>query len=115
MSAEIRDRIRHIISACIANPSSDQIETATDHVLDLFGETRKPMEQRRSEFIEELRPFVELMGKDEANKFAKHWLEKSINGRKFRFEKEKTFDVARRVETWMRNSEKFKIVNMLKR
>lgn len=33
--------------------------------------------------------------------FANYWLERSENGTKYRFEKEKVFDVRRRLRTWV--------------
>jgi hypothetical protein len=39
--------------------------------------------------------------------FIDYWTESSENGKKMRFEKEKVFDIKRRLNTWMRNKEKF--------
>src|SRR5690606_4393147 len=82
---------------------------------DAIGLELEPLEKRRADFIESLRPYVDTVGREEINKFFKYWSEVSTRGRKMRFEKEKTFEILRRLETWMRNSSKFKIVNMLKR
>jgi len=82
---------------------------------DAIGLELEPLEKRRADFIESLRPYVETVGREEINKFFKYWSEVSARGRKMRFEKEKTFEIPRRLETWMRNSSKFKIVNMLKK
>ena len=41
------------------------------------------------------------------NDFYYYWTEMNEGGRKMRFEKEKVFDVKRRLMTWKRNSVKF--------
>lgn len=40
----------------------------------------------------------------EIDSFIDYWTEKSPNGKKCRFEKQKTFDVKRRMQRWMRNN-----------
>ena len=39
--------------------------------------------------------------------FCDHWTAKNTNGRKMAFEKEKTFDVMRRLKTWKNNSQEW--------
>ena len=41
------------------------------------------------------------------DEFIGYWTEKNINGKKMRFEKEKTFGLSRRLSTWQRNSLKW--------
>lgn len=43
----------------------------------------------------------------EINRFCDYWTECSVNGRKFRAEKEKVFDIKRRFATWKRNQQKW--------
>ena len=42
--------------------------------------------------------------KKEIDSYLDYWTEKSPNGKKCRFEKQKTFDVKRRMQRWMRNN-----------
>lgn len=44
----------------------------------------------------------------EFREFISYWQEKSPRGRKMRWEKEKVFDVNRRLRTWFKNSRKWK-------
>ena len=41
---------------------------------------------------------------NDIDNFIDYWTEKSPRGRKMRFEKQKTFDVKRRMQRWMRNN-----------
>lgn len=93
------------------------LKEASDRVEELFNTVpeAKSLEERKREFIESVRPFVGEIGKGTANEFCSYWLQKSERGRKYKFEKEKTWDIKLRLKTWMRNKEKFSIVNMLKR
>lgn len=73
------------------------------------------LETRRSKFIEDVRPFVDIYGKDLVNSFAKYWLERSVKGRKFRFEKQPTFNISLRLKTWVANQKKFSLISMLRK
>jgi hypothetical protein len=50
----------------------------------------------------------DLAIKQECTKFFEYWTESNLNGKKMRFEKEKTFDIGRRVSRWMDNTKQFK-------
>lgn len=74
-----------------------------------------PIETRKQRFIESLRPYLEEYGRDTLNSFGKYWLEKRPKGRKFRFEKEDSFDINRRLKTWVKNQRNWSIVGQLKK
>lgn len=57
-------------------------------------------------FSELLKTYVFDLG-DEYDNFYSYWTEKDKKGKE-RWENEKYFDIARRISTWMKNSEKFK-------
>lgn len=59
---------------------------------------------RKDNFAESLKPFLETYGKDMLNDFFFYWTEKSPNGKQMRFEKQKFFDVSRRLVTWSKNN-----------
>ena len=84
-------------------------------ICELFDLNIKTIEERKNSFIELLRPHIELVGNEELNKFYHYWTEISPKGTKMRFEKEKTFEVVKRLNTWLVNKKKFSIVNMLKK
>jgi hypothetical protein len=70
-------------------------------------ETKEEAKDKKEDFKKSLSPFLEKYGKDLLNDFFMYWTEKSPNGKKMRFEKEKVFDPERRLVTWFANGEKF--------
>lgn len=44
---------------------------------------------------------------ESAKKFIDYWTEKSDNGRKMRFQKEKVFNIKRRLNTWLQNEKRW--------
>ena len=69
--------------------------------------TKKSIDDRKAVFKKTLHPFLAEYGKGFLNDFFSYWTEKNPRGLKMRFEKEKTFDVARRLGTWKANNEKW--------
>lgn len=59
---------------------------------------------RKQKFLEELKPFVEVYGKDMMNEFYKYWTEDNKSGTKFKMELEKTWDTKKRLERWDKNN-----------
>lgn len=51
--------------------------------------------------------YIEAYGADIIDEFVCYWTEKNENGKKMRFEKEKTFDIKKRLARWKKNQEKF--------
>lgn len=47
--------------------------------------------------------------KETLSEFIDYWTESGDNDKKLRFEKEKVFDINRRIKTWMRNQEKWNV------
>lgn len=84
-----------------------------DRLKEELGLNLKPLEERKKEFTEKLRPYVETIGKDEANRFFHYWTAKGDRDLKMRFEKERTFDMEARLRTWLQNSKKFSLVALL--
>ena len=68
----------------------------------------KNINDTKTEFSNSLQPYLEKYGKDMLNDFFLYWTEKSPNGRKMRFEKEKVFDPSRRLSTWHSRSDSSK-------
>lgn len=87
-------------------------ELFSELVSKLDLESSKTLEDRKEEFKESLKPFVDKYGRDMIFKFFTYWSE---GVRKMRFEKQKTFDIALRLRKWSENEKKFSIVNMLKK
>ena len=64
----------------------------------------KSIEGRIYDFKKSLVPHLDKYGKTVLKNFSDYWTEKSPRGSKMRFEKEKVFDVSRRLATWSRNN-----------
>ena len=64
----------------------------------------KSIEDRIYDFKSSLVPHLDKYGKTLLKNFSDYWTEKSPRGSKMRFEKEKVFDVSRRLATWSRNN-----------
>jgi|SRR5690606_36735157 len=80
----------------------------------LQQEEKLSLEDRKKAFIESVRPYVDEVGKDVATSFCRYWLQIAKNGRKFKFEKEATWDVKLRLKTWVRNQRNFTAAGILK-
>ena len=65
---------------------------------------QKTLEERKEEFYESLKPFVEKYGENLIEEFYNHWAQVSEGGTKMHWEKQKTFEIARRLATWKRNN-----------
>lgn len=65
---------------------------------------QKTLEERKEEFHESLKPFVEKYGENLIEEFYNHWARVNEGGTKMHWEKQKTFEIARRLATWKRNN-----------
>lgn len=68
---------------------------------------KKTIEERKDDFMESLRPFVLIYPKPMLQDFYNYWSEHGNNDRKFRMEKEKSFNVELRLKTWYKRSKQF--------
>lgn len=64
---------------------------------------KSTLEERKKSFAEKLEPYLTKYGRDMLNDFYSYWTEHNDGGYKMRFEKERTFQVSRRLDTWKRN------------
>lgn len=62
------------------------------------------LKERENAFIESLRPYLSLYGKEMLNDFFSYWTEPNKSKTKMRFELEKTWDLDRRLKTWSSRS-----------
>lgn len=58
---------------------------------------------RKQAFTEQLRPYVQVYGRDMVNDFWKYWTEPNKSRTKMRFELQATWDTNLRLETWANN------------
>ena len=66
--------------------------------------TPKTIEERKADFAERLKPYLEKYGKDTLNKFYQYWTQVNDGGVKMLFEKQKAFQIPNRLATWRRNN-----------
>lgn len=66
------------------------------------------IEERKANFANSLKPYLSVYGKDMLNDFYGYWTEHGEKDKKFRAEKQTSFNIERRLETWKRNDAKFK-------
>ena len=58
---------------------------------------------RKLKFADSLKPFLDKYGKEMLNDFYKYWSESNKSNTKFKMELEKTWETARRLDTWSKN------------
>lgn len=85
-------------------PTKDPVNTQT--ILE-NTKVNKTILERRSEFKNSLRPFLDEYSKDLINNFFEYWSEHGSNDRKMRFEKERSFGLSRRLSTWHKRQKSF--------
>ena len=62
--------------------------------------SKKDLQTRAHDFGLKLVPYMEQYGKTLIRAFYDYWTESNEGGNRMRFEKEKTFDIKRRLERW---------------
>lgn len=88
------------------NSSYKDKDKDKDKYKDNLGEkspTTKNLEERRKEFQQSLIPFVEKYSKETVRAFFDSWSESNPNGKKMKFELQKTFDISLRLSKWKQN------------
>jgi len=108
----MKDKLKELLSLYV--PISSDLNALVDSIDNLYqANDLSSLEERKKAFIEELRPYLSDYPKEMLNDFARYWLEISPKGKKYRFEKEKAFNMKLRLGTWIANQKKFSIVGML--
>ena len=102
-----------------SKPHMSVIKRLKDKGLDNYIETvpgtlkDKDIDKRKDKFIEEVNNIIK--GKkytnSETNNFVGFWTETNRSNTKMRFEMQPTFDISRRLGTWVRNNKEWKIKN----
>lgn len=106
-----KERLRGLL--LLYKGGSFDIDGLVDKIEDLYqSDEKKSLEERKQAFVETVRPFVDMYGKEMCSDFCKYWYEASRR-KKMRFELQKTWDIKMRLSTWSRNQKKFSIVGML--
>lgn len=83
------------------------IDSYKPKVVEVHTQVHTPthtLKERSHSFGEKLIPYMEQYGQKMIREFFDYWTEANENGQKMRFEKEKTFDVSRRLARWHKNN-----------
>tara|TARA_R110002020_G_C16199639_1_gene766164 strand:- start:675 stop:1322 length:648 start_codon:yes stop_codon:yes gene_type:complete len=74
-------------------------------------EKEKEIDKRQDKFIEKVNNIIKekKYSNDETNNFVGFWTERNTSNTKMRFELQQTFDIVRRLATWVKNNKDWKI------
>ena len=92
---EVIEEQQEVIVEVMTAPSTLPVKTPS---------VKKTLEERCLEFRNSLIPFLSEYGKEMITEFYNYWTEPNPSKTKMRFEMEKTWDTARRLETWLKRS-----------
>lgn len=88
---------------------SDSVNVSVSDSVNDTDKNKKTIEKRKKEFAEQVRQHISSdFDKDEATKFYNYWTEKNDKGRKMKFEKQTTFEISKRILTWISNKNEWK-------
>jgi len=71
-------------------------------------EVKKELDKKKKDFIEAMTPHKQNYSSSMLNDFYDYWTETKPNSKLIRWEREKAFDMVRRLDYWSRNENKFK-------
>lgn len=69
-------------------------------------ELKKEIDKKKEEFVKALQPYKNIYDADLLNDFYFYWTETKPNSKLLRWEREKAFDINRRLDYWSRNDKK---------
>jgi hypothetical protein len=89
-------------------PDNVSVTVNDNDTVNVTDNKKKSIEERKAEFKNSLLTnFIDRYDNNLLINFFDYWTEASPGARKMRFEKEKAFDVSRRLKTWLKNESKF--------
>lgn len=86
------------------NSKESDILVCTENATDVAENKEKSLLKRKSEFEHSLIPFLGKYTGEQLREFADYWTEPNKSHSKMRYELERTWDTARRLAYWDRNS-----------
>ena len=105
-SAEVRKKQRTLTN--VKKRSTDLTVNVNDNVNVSVNDNVNNIEDRKSDFKKSLFPFLEIYDKELLKEFYEYWTEHGEKDRKFRKEKQKSFNTELRLKTWFKNQENWK-------
>lgn len=85
------------------------LDNVNGHQTDTKRTPEQELKERKLAFGMQLKPFGEIYPRPMLAEFYDYWTEVKEGGRKMRFEKEKTFEIAKRLARWKRNDDERKL------
>ena len=85
------------------------LDGVNGHQTDTKRTPEQELKDRKLAFGMQLKPFSEMYPRPMLVEFYDYWTEVKEGGRKMRFEKEKTFEIAKRLTRWKRNDDERKL------
>ena len=64
---------------------------------------KRTLEERKREFVERLKPYIEKYGREMLNDFYRYWAQVNDGETKMLWEKQKCFEISLRLATWKKN------------
>lgn len=80
------------------------LDSVGGHQTDTKRTPEQELKDRKLAFGMQLKPFGEIYPRPMLAEFYDYWTEVKEGGRKMRFEKEKTFEIAKRLARWSKNN-----------
>jgi DNA-binding MarR family transcriptional regulator len=85
------------------------LDSVGGHQTDTKRTPEQELKERKLAFGMQLKPFGEIYPRPMLAEFYDYWTEVKEGGRKMRFEKEKTFEIAKRLVRWKKNDDERKL------
>lgn len=105
-SAEVRKKQRTLTT--VKKRSTDLTVNDNVNVNVSVNDNVNNIEDRKSDFKKSLFPFLEIYDKELLKEFYEYWTEHGEKDRKFRKEKQKSFNTELRLKTWFKNQKNWK-------
>jgi hypothetical protein len=107
-STKVNERSTTDNDSSISSTDSVSVSVTVNDTVNVTDNKKKSIEERKNDFWQNLSSsFIDQYEVNLLKDFFDYWTEASPGARKMRFEKEKAFDVSRRLKTWLKNESKF--------
>lgn len=105
---EMQSNDNQIAGNLAGKSQADNKQIATTKEIKENKESKEERRERvKSEFKNSLLPFLDKYGKEMLKAFFDYWSEHGPNDAKMRFEKEKSYDISKRLATWAKRERAF--------
>jgi len=105
---EMQSNDNQIAGNLAGKSQADNKQIATTKEIKENKESKEERRERvKAEFKNSLLPFLDKYGKEMLKAFFDYWSEHGPNDAKMRFEKEKSYDISKRLATWAKRERAF--------